>query len=149
MLTLIIVCMKGISSVGYGCCVPVLLPLTDYPSWVFRVAWCVVPTLLCLLCTNARHQQYVTQLATVRQDALEAAGTKLIVVGCGDWPLIENYQSTLRPSHATSIYVLIVSQKTPGSRERSTPIQTGSSTTPLTWSQISNGRPRAKKDAAT
>ena len=52
MLTLIIVCMKGISSVGYGCCVPVLLPLTDYPSWVFRVAWCVVPTLLCLLCSK-------------------------------------------------------------------------------------------------
>jgi len=36
--------------------------------------------------------QYVSQLATVRQDALEAASTKLVIIGCGDWSLIENYQ---------------------------------------------------------
>lgn len=36
--------------------------------------------------------QYVSQLATVRADALEEASTKIIVVGCGDWSLIEGYQ---------------------------------------------------------
>ncbi|KAH8992980.1 AhpC/TSA antioxidant enzyme-domain-containing protein [Lactarius akahatsu] len=36
--------------------------------------------------------QYVSQLATVRADALEEASTKIVVVGCGDWSLIEGYQ---------------------------------------------------------
>jgi len=36
--------------------------------------------------------QYVSRLATVRQDALEAAATKIVVVGCGEWSLIENYR---------------------------------------------------------
>ncbi|KAF8263793.1 AhpC/TSA antioxidant enzyme-domain-containing protein [Lactarius quietus] len=41
---------------------------------------------------GVRRRQYVTQLATVRHDALEEASTKLVVVGCGNWPLIESYQ---------------------------------------------------------
>ena len=39
-------------------------------------------------------QQYVSHLATVRQDALEEASTKIVVVGCGDWSLIETYRGT-------------------------------------------------------
>ncbi|KAI0636624.1 AhpC/TSA antioxidant enzyme-domain-containing protein [Trametes polyzona] len=36
-------------------------------------------------------QQYVVQLASVRKDALEQAGVRLVVVGCGDWRLIKHY----------------------------------------------------------
>jgi len=36
--------------------------------------------------------QYVSQLATVREDALKEASTQLALVGCGDWKLIENYK---------------------------------------------------------
>lgn len=39
-------------------------------------------------------QQYVSQLATVREDALKEASTRMALVGCGDWKLIENYKST-------------------------------------------------------
>ncbi|KAI0373012.1 hypothetical protein BV20DRAFT_1014326 [Pilatotrama ljubarskyi] len=38
--------------------------------------------------------QYVMQLASVRKDALEEAKTRLIVIGCGDWKLIESYCET-------------------------------------------------------
>ncbi|KAI0066751.1 hypothetical protein BV25DRAFT_1868301 [Artomyces pyxidatus] len=37
--------------------------------------------------------QFVSQLTTVKKDALEAASTKIVLVGCGDWKLIENYKS--------------------------------------------------------
>ncbi|KAI0780580.1 AhpC/TSA antioxidant enzyme-domain-containing protein [Trametes elegans] len=37
-------------------------------------------------------QQYVIQLAAVRNDALDAANTRLVVVGCGDWKLIQSYR---------------------------------------------------------
>ncbi|KAN0107714.1 AhpC/TSA antioxidant enzyme domain containing protein [Russula decolorans] len=36
--------------------------------------------------------QYVSQLTTVREDALKEASTKIALVGCGDWKLIENYK---------------------------------------------------------
>ncbi|KAH9028436.1 hypothetical protein EDB83DRAFT_2422495 [Lactarius deliciosus] len=48
--------------------------------------------------------QYVSQLATVRADALEEASTKIIVVGCGDWSLIEGYQSTPHSPRTSSTY---------------------------------------------
>ncbi|KAH9040267.1 hypothetical protein EDB83DRAFT_2411016, partial [Lactarius deliciosus] len=48
--------------------------------------------------------QYVSQLATVRADALEEASTKIIVVGCGDWSLIEGYQSTPQSPRTSSTY---------------------------------------------
>ncbi|KZT02065.1 uncharacterized protein LAESUDRAFT_662670 [Laetiporus sulphureus 93-53] len=35
--------------------------------------------------------QYVAQLATVRSDALEQAGVRLVVIGCGDWQPIKSY----------------------------------------------------------
>ncbi|ETW86562.1 hypothetical protein HETIRDRAFT_307693 [Heterobasidion irregulare TC 32-1] len=38
--------------------------------------------------------QYVSQLASVRQDALKDAGVKIVVVGCGEWKLIDNYKET-------------------------------------------------------
>ncbi|KAH9852686.1 AhpC/TSA antioxidant enzyme-domain-containing protein [Lenzites betulinus] len=39
-------------------------------------------------------QQYVTQLASVRKDALEKAGVHLLVIGCGDWTPIKHYCET-------------------------------------------------------
>ena len=42
-------------------------------------------------------QQYVSQLTTVREDALNDASTKMALVGCGDWKLIENYRSASPP----------------------------------------------------
>ena len=38
------------------------------------------------------YQEYVSQLSTVRPEALEQAGTKIVVIGCGDWQLINNYR---------------------------------------------------------
>jgi hypothetical protein len=36
-------------------------------------------------------QEYVMQLASVSQEALVLANTKIIVIGCGDWQPIRNY----------------------------------------------------------
>ncbi|KAJ7714360.1 AhpC/TSA antioxidant enzyme-domain-containing protein [Mycena metata] len=36
--------------------------------------------------------QYVSQLATVPEAALEAASTKLVVIGCGDYRVLEHYK---------------------------------------------------------
>ncbi|KAH9973377.1 AhpC/TSA antioxidant enzyme-domain-containing protein [Lactifluus volemus] len=36
--------------------------------------------------------QYVAQLSTVRSEALKEASTRVVLVGCGDWHLIENYK---------------------------------------------------------
>ncbi|KAF8481544.1 hypothetical protein DFH94DRAFT_628877, partial [Russula ochroleuca] len=36
--------------------------------------------------------QYVSQLTTVREDALKEAPAKMALVGCGDWGLIETYK---------------------------------------------------------
>ncbi|KAF8515204.1 hypothetical protein JB92DRAFT_2789107 [Gautieria morchelliformis] len=36
-------------------------------------------------------QKYVSNLTAVRPDALERAGTKIVIVGCGDWLLVKNY----------------------------------------------------------
>ncbi|KAI0278149.1 hypothetical protein BGY98DRAFT_917368 [Russula aff. rugulosa BPL654] len=43
---------------------------------------------------GVRHRdfQYVSQLTTVREDALKETSTKIALVGCGDWKLIENYK---------------------------------------------------------
>ncbi|KAJ7772059.1 AhpC/TSA antioxidant enzyme-domain-containing protein [Mycena maculata] len=35
--------------------------------------------------------EYVGQLAAVPQAALESAGTRIVVIGCGEWQPIENY----------------------------------------------------------
>ncbi|KAF8577698.1 hypothetical protein K439DRAFT_1639490 [Ramaria rubella] len=43
-------------------------------------------------------QQYITQLTTVRPEALERAGTKVVIVGCGDWLLIDNYRELTCPT---------------------------------------------------
>ncbi|KIP04326.1 hypothetical protein PHLGIDRAFT_200269 [Phlebiopsis gigantea 11061_1 CR5-6] len=37
---------------------------------------------------------YVSQLASVRQDALQSAETQLVVIGCGDFQPIEGYAET-------------------------------------------------------
>ncbi|KAI0807773.1 AhpC/TSA antioxidant enzyme-domain-containing protein [Fomes fomentarius] len=37
-------------------------------------------------------QQYVMQLASVRQEALDEANTRLVVIGCGEWKMINNYR---------------------------------------------------------
>ena len=37
------------------------------------------------------YQAYVECLATVREEALKAAGTKIVVIGCGEWNLIKTY----------------------------------------------------------
>ncbi|KAI0245750.1 hypothetical protein BJV78DRAFT_1260510 [Lactifluus subvellereus] len=36
--------------------------------------------------------QYVAQISTVREGALKEASTKMVLIGCGDWTLIENYK---------------------------------------------------------
>ncbi|KAJ7759224.1 hypothetical protein B0H16DRAFT_1689159 [Mycena metata] len=41
---------------------------------------------------HAHQSQYVSQLATVPKAALEAASTKLVVIGCGDYRVIEHYK---------------------------------------------------------
>lgn len=38
----------------------------------------------------------MTQLSTVRPEALEAACKKLVIIGCGDWILINNYRGSFR-----------------------------------------------------
>lgn len=43
---------------------------------------------------NRRPQEYVSQLSTVRPEALESASIKLVIIGCGDWLLINNYRGT-------------------------------------------------------
>ncbi|PAV22926.1 hypothetical protein PNOK_0288300 [Pyrrhoderma noxium] len=37
-------------------------------------------------------QAYVSQLAQVPRNALEGVNVKLVVIGCGDWNLIDNYK---------------------------------------------------------
>jgi len=37
-------------------------------------------------------QAYVSQFSGVPSDALTKAGVKLVVIGCGDWQLIDNYK---------------------------------------------------------
>ncbi|EJC98573.1 uncharacterized protein FOMMEDRAFT_23431 [Fomitiporia mediterranea MF3/22] len=37
-------------------------------------------------------QAYVSQLAGVSESALAEASTKLVIIGCGDWSLIEGYK---------------------------------------------------------
>ncbi len=32
------------------------------------------------------------QLASVRQQALDEANTRLVVIGCGEWKMIHNYR---------------------------------------------------------
>ncbi|EIM83215.1 uncharacterized protein STEHIDRAFT_148818 [Stereum hirsutum FP-91666 SS1] len=37
-------------------------------------------------------QQYTSQLAAVKSEALQAANTKIVVVGCGEWKLMKDYK---------------------------------------------------------
>jgi len=37
-------------------------------------------------------KNYVSELSRVRQEALDAAGTKIVVIGCGQWNMIPTYQ---------------------------------------------------------
>ncbi|KAI0726835.1 AhpC/TSA antioxidant enzyme-domain-containing protein [Fomitopsis betulina] len=39
-------------------------------------------------------QQYVTQLAQVKPESLQQAGVRIVVIGCGEWQLIQNYRET-------------------------------------------------------
>jgi len=41
-------------------------------------------------------QAYVEHLATVPEEALEAAGTKIVVIGCGEWNVIKSYAETAK-----------------------------------------------------
>ncbi|KAI0822744.1 AhpC/TSA antioxidant enzyme-domain-containing protein [Trametes gibbosa] len=45
-------------------------------------------------------QKYVMHLASVRKDALEKAGVRLVVIGCGDWQPIKSYCETTGFSYA-------------------------------------------------
>ncbi|THH14665.1 hypothetical protein EW146_g5692 [Bondarzewia mesenterica] len=42
----------------------------------------------------ARSQQYICQIATARPDALKDAACKVVVIGCGEWKLIQSYKET-------------------------------------------------------
>jgi hypothetical protein len=37
-------------------------------------------------------QAYVEELGKVPKSALDAAGTRIVVIGCGDWSVIERYK---------------------------------------------------------
>ena len=39
-------------------------------------------------------QEYVAQLAAVPSQVLEGEKTKIVIIGCGEWQLIENYKSS-------------------------------------------------------
>jgi len=41
-------------------------------------------------------QAYVEHLATVREEALEEAGTKIVVIGCGEWNVLKTYAETAK-----------------------------------------------------
>ncbi len=61
----LIVCLKGIFSVGYVAAsfsVAVLCLLIVCRRGGFRVAWCVISTLLCLIGTNAHHSNTLPSL---------------------------------------------------------------------------------------
>ncbi|KAG8903290.1 hypothetical protein FRB99_003475 [Tulasnella sp. 403] len=47
-----------------------------------------------LLNTPQMCHSYVSALARVPQDALDAAGTKIVVIACGAWDMIPTYQDT-------------------------------------------------------
>jgi hypothetical protein len=40
-------------------------------------------------------QAYVSQLASIKQEALREAGVNLVIVGCGDYQLIKDYKGEL------------------------------------------------------
>jgi hypothetical protein len=50
-------------------------------------------------------QDYVTQLATVREETLKEAGTKIVVIGCGDWQPIASYASAYFSSEYTFLHL--------------------------------------------
>ncbi|KIJ31385.1 hypothetical protein M422DRAFT_266914 [Sphaerobolus stellatus SS14] len=50
-------------------------------------------------------QQYVSQLTTVRPEALDQTGTSIVIIGCGDWLLLKNYRDmTCPPNHSRIAY---------------------------------------------
>jgi len=51
---------------------------------------------------------YVEQLGQIPKSALDAAGTRIVVIGCGDWSVINMYKGELyRPSVSTALTLLI------------------------------------------
>jgi hypothetical protein len=55
-------------------------------------------------------------------EALEAAGTKIVVIGCGEWNPIKSYAGVLVSLSVVSSH-LTSSKKLPNSRVNSSPIQ--------------------------
>jgi len=45
--------------------------------------------------SNFKNKAYITQLASVRQEAMEEASAKLVVIGCGKWNAIQSYAGNL------------------------------------------------------
>lgn len=41
--------------------------------------------------SHSSSQRYVEQLSRVPKEALDAAGTKIVVIGCGEWNPIKSY----------------------------------------------------------
>jgi hypothetical protein len=39
----------------------------------------------------------VEELGKIPKEALDAAGTRIVVIGCGDWPVIETYRGWFLP----------------------------------------------------
>ncbi|KAI0275467.1 AhpC/TSA antioxidant enzyme-domain-containing protein [Gloeopeniophorella convolvens] len=58
---------------------------------IFATQKTIVVFIRHFFCGNC--MQYVAQLTTIREEALKEAGTKIILVGCGDWKLIGNYKN--------------------------------------------------------
>ena len=58
------------------------------------------------------YQAYVEHLASVREEALEAAGIKIVVIGCGEWSLIKTYagMSALRAVHPIKYLMQLTDQ---------------------------------------
>ncbi|KAH9942951.1 hypothetical protein B0H21DRAFT_749119 [Amylocystis lapponica] len=65
-------------------------------------------------------QQYVMQLAAVRKEALEQAGTRIVIIGCGDWSLIKTTAMYADPARALyDTFGLVESlDRTPAGQEK-------------------------------
>lgn len=46
------------------------------------------------------HQGYVEHLARVSEEALETAGVKIVVIGCGEWNPIKSYAGMACLAHS-------------------------------------------------
>lgn len=59
-------------------------------------------------------QAYVSQLAAVPQASLSESNVKLVVIGCGEWGLIENYKSESAQAHSRDSSHITQIQETTG-----------------------------------